>query len=99
MNRMPTEEEFLGWLEHPATKALQRWLFLKREGLRDAWAEGHLAERDVHAWAARNAEAIGVAGLCKEVLRLDYDQLVKELNDGNSEVGKRGTEGTRFALK
>ena len=98
-NRAPTQEEFTAWLDHPATWALHNWLRLKREQCHSAWESGRLSNPDPMAWVAKNSEVLGVVGLCRELLEMEFEQLVTESsNEQSIRSNPNGPTGTRFAI-
>jgi hypothetical protein len=72
---------FLGWLEHPVTKDLRRFLKVKRVGLLELWASGAFAASFEAEYIARHSLASGTASAYKEILELTYEELSQGLED------------------
>jgi len=79
------KEEFLGWLLHPATKALQAALQQWKVDLQEQWAAGVFTDLSQFGTAILNAKAIGNVEMIERVLALDYEQLEAEINDDQSQ--------------
>jgi len=73
---MPTEEEWNEWLHHPCTNRLRLWADKSREELKDEWAEGHFSAAFDMEMAVKNAGATGACSIYKEIVTLDYQQIV-----------------------
>ena len=80
-NRLPTEQEFKDWLEHPATQAIHRTLRNWQQGLKDNWASGSYTDMSQYGTAILNAKAIGTCEALDRVIEIDFEQLVGESDD------------------
>lgn len=76
------EQEWEDWLLHPATKALNAWLFSQIEERKTAWAGGTFTDQSQYATAILNAKAIGNCEAFTLVAELNFSQLLGDLNDG-----------------
>lgn len=76
---LPSEEEFLAWLDHPATKALYQVLQARKADLQRRWAEGEFADQSQFGTAILNAKAIGMVQAGDEILNMDYEKLMTEI--------------------
>ena len=81
-NRLPTEEEWRDWQDHPATKAFLECFRRRKEFLKEQWAEGQYTDQQHFATAILNARAIGKCEVCDQVVALDYEEMLGELTDG-----------------
>lgn len=80
-----TEQEFLDWKQHPATRELMRILEAKREELRQRWESGAFTDYEKEATVLVN---VGNLGTCKGyafVTDFSYEQYLTEIDDGESE--------------
>jgi hypothetical protein len=68
-----TQEEFLDWLENPATKALKKALTKDREYLKEMWCRGSLTNEE---------EIKGRCNAILGILNLTYEDLVEGAKDG-----------------
>ena len=75
-NRLPTEQEFQDWLEHPATQALRSLLLQEIQTLKDQWAAGAFTNEAQYATHMLNASAIGGIRVAERVIAMDYDQIL-----------------------
>ena len=82
-DRLPREEEFKEWLEHPATKALHRILRGWQSDLKEQWASGAFTDQSQFGTAISNAKAIGNCEVIERTLGLDYEQMLGESDDGS----------------
>ena len=80
MDRLPTEQEWLDWQDHPATKAQRQVLRQWVDELKDRWASGSFSSPHEHETMILNAKAIGNCEVIEKVIDLDYDQLVGEID-------------------
>lgn len=74
--RLPTEQEFQDWLEHPATQALRSLLSQEVQTLKDQWASGAFTNEGQYATQMLNASAIGSIRVAERILSVDYEQLL-----------------------
>jgi ABC-type dipeptide/oligopeptide/nickel transport system ATPase component len=70
-----TEQEFLEWKEHPATKTLMKALTNEREFMKEQLVRGNVSDE---------AELIGRCNAILNIVALDY----KDLVEGAREDGK-----------
>ena len=95
--RLPTEEEFKGWLTDPVTEAVFKHLpRAKVQELQDMWANGNFTMETIEASALKNAEVIGELNAWRTLAALDYSYLVTQLKeeeepDGNGEWDAGGS--------
>jgi hypothetical protein len=73
---VPSEEEFLAWLEHPVTKAYLRVLKIWREDLKEQWAQGCFRREDFDASQEALSAAMGQSTLLAQLQELEYETLV-----------------------
>lgn len=78
---MVSEEEFLGWLEHPITKALRQMMRNRINLEKERWASGAFTDQSQFGTAILNAKAIGGCEVCELVAGLDYETLVTGLEE------------------
>jgi len=78
---MVNEEEFLGWADHPVTKALRKVLRARIELAKERWANGAFLDQSQFATAVENARAIGGCEAAGFVIELDYETLSSELEE------------------
>lgn len=83
VDRLPLEQEWQEWLEHPATRALHRTLRLWQEEFKDQWAGGAFTDLSQYGTAILNAKAIGGCEALERVLGLDFEQVIGESKDGS----------------
>jgi hypothetical protein len=74
-NRMPTEQEWAEWLDHPATKSLRKWASQQRLELQELWASGVFSAAFEMEMAVKNAGATGACSVFKDVIELNYHQI------------------------
>ena len=84
-NRLPTEQEWNDWQDHPATiaqrKVLRQWI----SELKERWAAGAFTDMGQFGTAILNAKAVGTCEALDKVIGLEYEQLLGEVNDNNSQ--------------
>lgn len=78
---MLSEEEFLGWSEHPVTKALRSAMRAQVERAKERWAAGEFLDQSQFATAVENARAIGGCEAAGFIIELDYETLVTYLEE------------------
>ena len=76
---------WLQWGEHPVTKLLRDYLHQEREARKEMWANGGFAAPSVEELAIRQSAAHGYCDALREVLDLQFDQLVSAENEANNE--------------
>lgn len=95
-----TEQEFLDWKQHPATRELMRILEAKREELRQRWESGAFTDYEKEATVLVN---VGNLGTCKGyafVADFTYEQYLMEIDDGESErTGPRRGSGANQSVR
>jgi hypothetical protein len=67
------EQEFLDWLEHPATICLKKALTKDREYLKEMWCRGNLENEQ---------EIKGRCNAILGILNITYEDLVEGAKDG-----------------
>ena len=72
MERLPTEQEFKEWMEHPVSVAVRRMLRLWRQDLLEQWAAGQFQAPSPQETAVANAQAIGIVRTYEQIEELDY---------------------------
>ena len=80
--RLPTEEEWSQWQEHPATQALLGVLALWKESVKEQWAAGVFTDMSQFGTAILNAKAIGAVQMIDQIINIEYDRVIGELSDG-----------------
>jgi|APCry1669189101_1035198.scaffolds.fasta_scaffold99286_1 hypothetical protein len=80
--KLPTEQEWQEWKQHPCSEALQKILRNWQESLKSQWAAGTFTDQSQFGTAISNAKAIGNCEAFERVLELEYEQLESELDDG-----------------
>lgn len=70
--RVITEEEFVEWLQHPATKAFKKALFKDREVIKENLVQGVYENPE---------QARGMAKAIQSILILDYESLMVSLTE------------------
>jgi len=80
-DRLPTEEEWQGWEQHPVTQTLARYLHKKQEEIRAAWAKGAFGNQVHLETVVLNSVAQGMHQCIDQILDLEYGQIVAELSD------------------
>ena len=83
--RYPTEQEWLDWQDHPATKMVRSYLRLKQQELRRRWANGEFGDQTQFPTVVLNAGAIAANKTIGEVLGLEYEVVLQELRDERSD--------------
>jgi len=63
-----TQQEYLDWVEHPATKALKKALNKDREYLKEMWCRGNLTNEE---------EVKGRCNAILGILNITYEDLVE----------------------
>ena len=102
--RLPVEQEYLDWRDHPVTKAFLRMLEEYREDLKDQWEQGLMQAADPLETAIANASAIAKTRFIKEILELDYDEFLASFDHDAAEAPQSvgptpgGTGGTRSGV-
>ena len=85
MPARPSKEDFLAWLQDPCTDLLRAWARAKRDDLKERWALGHYSDTFDTAMLVKNAGATGACSVLKDLIELDYDEIVKEIESGEQE--------------
>lgn len=94
LERMPTEEEWNEWKAHPATKSLVKYMQQSRMQLMELWANGDFSAAFSVEMAVKNAGATGACSAYKELMELDYNQIVIGASDEEQvRPGAGGTSG------
>ena len=81
VDRLPTEEEWESWQQHPVTKVLARYLYQKQEEIKAAWAKGVFGNQVHLETVVLNSVAQGMHQCIEQILDLEYGQIVAELSD------------------
>ena len=88
--RLPTEEEFKGWLQDPVTQYVRKVLLAgKREALRQAWEGGSFTDYTQEGTVLVN---VGNMGTCKGyafVQELEYADLLTEIESESDRKQQR----------
>ena len=79
--KLPHEQEWKEWREHPCTKALHKILRAWQSELKDQWASGAFTDQSQFATAISNAKAIGNCEAIDRVIGIEYEQLEGELEN------------------
>ena len=80
--KLPTEQEWLEWKQHPCSEALQQILLNWKNELKSQWAAGTFTDLSQFGTAILNAKAIGNCEAFDKIAELEYEQLESELDDG-----------------
>ena len=92
--RMPSEDEWNEWLQHPCTKRLRDWAGKSRESLRDLWEGGSLSASWKAEMIVKNAGATGACSVYKDLIDPDYQQIViGAADDGKQDGTNPGGQG------
>lgn len=84
-NELPTEEEFLDWLQSPVTQLLREWARRRRQNLMERWANGDFSAAFSMEMAVKNAGATGACSILEEVIEPVFQDLIDEVTDDKSE--------------
>ncbi len=87
LGKMPTEEEWSSWLQHPCTKRLLFWANMERTSLMEQWASGNFSAAFDMEMAVKNAGATGACSIYADLLEMDYKQIVTGASE--NEAGKQ----------
>ena len=91
---MPTETEFLEWLQNPVTQRFREILRDRKESLKESWAGGAFTDLSQYGTAILNAKAIGNCEMLDLMINVEYEELIGE-NDGKSErIEASGASGS-----
>ena len=74
--KLPVEQEWDEWKQHPCTKRLRAWAQQDRLGLMEQWANGNFSAAFDMEMAVKNAGATGACSVLAELVDLDYQQIV-----------------------
>lgn len=80
-DRALTEEEFLAWRDHPATRAIIHILGKKRDTLRRMWEGGSFGSYSLEETALVNVGNLGTCRGYAFVEELTYEQYISEISD------------------
>ena len=72
------KDDFLSWLQHPATQALHRLLQQEVLDLKEQWVSGAFTDQSQYGTAILNAKAIGRCEQCERVLTLEFEDMEQE---------------------
>ena len=78
---IPTEGEYLAWLDHPVSKAYRHLLRQWREGIKDQWALGNFTSKTMEESVILNSEAIGQVNNLERLIELEYAEFIEGLSD------------------
>lgn len=78
--KLPTEQEWKEWQQHPVTLSLQQVLRNWQHELKEQWASGAFTDQSQFATAISNAKAIGNCEAIDRVINLEYEQLEGEMD-------------------
>jgi hypothetical protein len=78
--KLPTEQEWKEWQQHPATLALRKVLGNWQSNLKEQWAAGVFTDQSQFATAISNAKAIGNCEVIGRLIDFEYEQLEGEMN-------------------
>lgn len=91
--RLPNEQEFLGWLQDPVTQlVLRRLPAAKIAGLKDTWARGSYTYPTSEATYMKNAEALGELAAWTWLNEMAYADLLTELGEESDGTTDEATE-------
>jgi len=94
LEKMPNEDEWQEWLHHPCTKRLRFWAEHERQNRMEMWANGNFSAAFDMEMAVKNAGATGACSIYKDIMELDYQQIVIGASD---EPGSQQQIGTNPA--
>lgn len=84
MSKVPSQEEWGEWEQHPATKALKAVLESRIAGLKEQWAEGAFTHATTEAAVLANNHAVAQCQVYRDVLEIDHLTILGELSDEQS---------------
>lgn len=79
--RLPEENEFNEWLQHPVTQYVRALLDQKRDTLRKQWEGGSFTDYTKEATVLVNVANMGTCRGYAYVAELDYTDLMTEVKD------------------
>lgn len=95
-----TEGDFTDWKLHPITEALMKYSAAKKQRLMERWADGEFSDGFDVGMAVKNAGATGACSIYKDLLELDFEELIGELDDGEYiRVVPKGQSGSDSELR
>ena len=68
-------QDFKAWRDHPITVLVMEWAHLRRESLKEAWADGTLTGAFTTEMIVKNAGATGACSILSDLLAIDYAEL------------------------
>lgn len=90
-----TEEDFLGWLQHPVTQAVRQVLAAKRADLRNEWEMSEPLSFHKDELILANVANIGWCRGLAFAETIDYETYVSEIDNGEPERSRAaGSSGT-----
>lgn len=81
LGKLPTEEEWIEWLNHSCTQRLRYWAEVERERLKESWANGDFSAAFDMEMAVKNAGATGACSVLIGIINLDYEQVITGASD------------------
>ena len=84
-DKMPSQDEWEDWLQHPCTKRLRFWAQHGRQDLMEGWAKGNFAAAFTMEMAVKNAGATGACSVYELVNEMDYELIVIGASDEGEE--------------
>ena len=88
------EQEFLGWLAEPTTRAVLMALRCQREEIKELWACGNFTTSTCEGTALKNAEKIGEVNQLTDFIEIDYNAYLGMIGHEPTVKGGKG-QGTR----
>ena len=79
--KLPVEQEWDEWKQHPCTRKLREWAGMKKQDLMEQWASGHFSGAFDVEMIVKNAGATGACSIHEAIVELDYQQIVMETVD------------------
>ena len=76
-----TLTQFAEWLEHPTTRALQRFLRAERQALAERWLDGGFTSDTVEKTAMLTANAVGQGEVLRILIELEPEQFLSEQDE------------------
>lgn len=74
---LPVEEDlFLAWKEHPVTQELFRLLESRVRRYQEDWVSGAFDASFGAEYIARNSLAKGYCNACKDILNIEYSEVI-----------------------
>lgn len=81
-SNLPSEEQFIAWLQDPCTQLLREYCRRQREQLKEMWADGNFSDpTSATSMAIKNAGATGACSAYQEIIEPVFQSLIDEVAD------------------